>query len=92
MDQKSIRRMSQFQRSIPPASTNAENYYLIKQKDAKTPIVVALLNGEHIEGIVEWYDGRSIKIRKADGRGIVVMKSFIECFYKQHVMESSSPS
>jgi hypothetical protein len=53
MEQKLIRRKSQFQRSIPPASTNAENYYLIKQKDAKIHTVVALLDGEYIEGIIE---------------------------------------
>ena len=71
------------QRSAPPASTNAENFYLIKQKDAKTPMVVTLLNGENIEGIIEWYDRDCIKICRADGFGMVVMKSFIGCLYKQ---------
>jgi sRNA-binding regulator protein Hfq len=92
MEQQLIRCKSRFQRSVPPAATNAETYYLIKQKDAKTPVVVALLDGEHIEGTIEWYDGGCLKIRKADGCGIVVMKSFIERLYKQHVMESASPS
>ncbi len=70
-------------RSAPPLSTNAENYYLTKQKDAETPVVVTLLNGESIEGVIEWYDAGCIKVRKIDGLGIIIMKSFIASFNKQ---------
>lgn len=46
-------------------------------------MVVMFLDGESIEGIIEWYDRGCIKIRRTDGLGIVVMKSFIGCLYKQ---------
>ncbi len=54
-------------------------------------MVVTLLDGENIEGIIEWYDGNCIKIRRTDGLGIIVMKSFIGCLYKQDPAKSAGP-
>lgn len=91
-EQKSSRRGSIPQHSIPPASTNAENHYLTKQKDAKTPVIVTLLDGERIEGVIEWYDAGCIKVRRIDGLGIVIMKSFIARFCKQAWSNNEYPA
>ena len=90
--QKSSRRGSISQHGTPPASTNAENNYLTKQKDAQTPVVVTLLDGERIEGVVEWYDAGCIKVRRSDGTGIVIMKSFIARFCKQAWSNNEYPA
>ena len=40
----------------PPNETNAEIFYYKKQIDAHTLMVIVLLDGEEIEGTIEWYD------------------------------------
>jgi host factor-I protein len=40
----------------PPEQTHAENFYWIKQMQARTPVVVVLTDGENLHGTVEWYD------------------------------------
>ena len=81
--QQMFRRDLQSHHRIPSESTDAEGFYWIKQKDGRTPLVVVLLDDERIEGTLEWYDRNCIKIRRADGHGLVVMKSFIKCIYKK---------
>jgi hypothetical protein len=48
-----------------PASetTHAESFYLQKQVQAQTPMVIVLDDGERIEGCIEWYDCHTIKVR-----------------------------
>jgi len=59
---------------------HAELFYLQKQIQAQTPMVVVLEDGERIEGCIEWYDRNSIKIR---GRSrTLVYKSAIKYMYK----------
>lgn len=41
----------------------AELFYLQKQIQTQTPMVVVLEDGEHIEGCIEWYDRYSLKVR-----------------------------
>ena len=43
-------------RPVPPDQTNAENFYYVKQMQAKTPMVITLKDGEVIKGVIEWYD------------------------------------
>ena len=81
-EQKSSGRGSISQHSAPPASTNAESNYLTKQKDARTPVVVTLLDGERIEGVIEWYDAGCIKVRRIDGLGIAFMRK-LHCMFLQ---------
>ena len=38
---------------------NAEQFYFSKQMQAKTSMIVVLTDGEHLEGVVEWYDRRA---------------------------------
>jgi sRNA-binding regulator protein Hfq len=58
----------------------AELFYLQKQIQSQTPMVVVLEDGEHIEGCIEWYDRNAIKVR---GRGkVLIYKSAIKYMYK----------
>ena len=73
-------------RSRPPSNneqTNAENFYYIKQMQARTPMVVVLDSGEIIRGVIEWYDKNCIKVHRANEPNLLIMKSFIRYMYKQ---------
>jgi sRNA-binding regulator protein Hfq len=59
---------------------HAELFYLQKQIQAQTPMVIVLEDGERIEGCIEWYDRNSIKVR---GRAkTLIYKSAIKYMYK----------
>jgi sRNA-binding regulator protein Hfq len=63
-----------------PAQRNAELFYLQKQIQSQTPMVLVLEDGEQIEGCIEWYDRNALKIR---GRQkTLVYKSAIKYMYK----------
>jgi sRNA-binding regulator protein Hfq len=58
----------------------AELFYLQKQVQSQTPMVIVLEDGEKIEGCIEWYDRNCLKIR---GRAkTLVYKSAIKYMYK----------
>ena len=58
----------------------AELFYLQKQIQAQTPMVIVLEDGEQIEGCIEWYDRNALKLR---GRQkTLVYKSAIKYMYK----------
>ncbi|MGO9777297.1 MAG: Hfq-like protein [Terracidiphilus sp.] len=58
----------------------AELFYMQKQIQAQTPMVVVLEDGEKIEGCIEWYDRDVLKIR---GRQkTLVYKTAIKYMYK----------
>jgi sRNA-binding regulator protein Hfq len=58
----------------------AELFYLQKQIQAQTPMVVVLEDGEQIEGCIEWYDQNALKLR---GRQkTLVYKAAIKYMYK----------
>jgi RNA chaperone Hfq len=62
------------------AYRQAELFYLQKQIQSQTPMVIVLENGERVEGCIEWYDNQSLKIR---GRQkMLVYKSAIKYMYK----------
>lgn len=58
----------------------AELFYLQKQIQSQTPMVVVLEDGEQVEGCIEWYDRNSLKVR---GRAkTLIYKSSIKYMYK----------
>ena len=58
----------------------AEQFYLQKQVQTQTQMVVVLDNGATIEGVIEWYDRHSIKLR---GRNrTLIYKNSIKYMYK----------
>jgi RNA chaperone Hfq len=59
---------------------HAELFYLQKQIQSQTPMVIVLEDGEKIEGRIEWYDRNSIKVR---GRTkSLIYKPAIKYMYK----------
>lgn len=65
-----------------PISTqsHAEVFYLQKQVQAQTPMVIVLDDGERVEGCIEWYDLNAIKVR---GRTkTLIYKSSIKYMHK----------
>ncbi len=62
----------------------AELFYLQKQIQSQTPMVIVLEDGEQLEGCIEWYDRHTLKVR---GRSrMLVFKSAIKYMYKQGEM------
>jgi sRNA-binding regulator protein Hfq len=76
------RRAPAAKKPVPPDQTNAENFYYIKQMQSKTPMVIVLKDGEHLNGVIEWYDKASLKVNRTDGPNLLVYKSNIKYMYK----------
>ena len=58
-----IRHFSANQFDDDSSNRQAELFYLQKQIQQQTPIVFILEDGERIQGVGEWYDRNSIKVR-----------------------------
>ncbi len=59
---------------------DAELFYLQKQIQAQTSMVIVLEDGEVIEGCIEWYDRNALKVR---GRAkTLIYKSAIKYMHK----------
>ncbi len=69
---------------VPQFRTNAENYYYKKQMDAKTHMIIELIDGEQIKCFIEWYDEKCIKVKSKDKRNLIIFKHFIKYFYKDN--------
>jgi sRNA-binding regulator protein Hfq len=62
------------------SSHQAELFYLQKQIQSRTPMVIVLEDGERVDGCIEWYDRNSLKVR---GRTkTLIYKSAIKFMYK----------
>jgi sRNA-binding regulator protein Hfq len=73
-----FRSMTRFTEDAP--HRDAELFYLQKQIQTQTPMVIVLEDGEQIEGCIEWYDRNSLKVR---GRAkTLIYKSAIKYMYK----------
>ena len=66
----------------PPNETNAEIFYYKKQIDAHTVMVIVLLDGEEIEGTIEWYDRGALKVNRKAAPNLLVLKRNIKYMYK----------
>jgi sRNA-binding regulator protein Hfq len=65
---------------IDAPNRHAELFYLQKQIQSQTPMVIVLEDGERVEGCIEWYDRNSLKVR---GRSrTLIYKSAIKYMYK----------
>lgn len=69
-------------RTSPPDQTNAENFYYVKQMQAKTPMVIVLEDGEVIRGVIEWYDKGCLKVNRDGDPNVLLYKSCIKYMYK----------
>ena len=70
--------------AIPPeehaSNRQAELFYLQKQIQLQTQMVFILEDGARVQGIVEWYDRNSIKVRGKSR--VLIYKSAIKYLYK----------
>ena len=69
-------------RQPPPTETHAEIYYYKKQIDAHTQMVLVLLDGEEIEGTIEWYDRGALKINRRSAPNLLILKRNIKYMFK----------
>ena len=67
----------------PNQQTNAENFYYVKQMQAKTPMVFVLRDGETLHGVIEWYDKCCLKVNRTEGPNILLYKPSIKYMYKE---------
>ena len=73
-------RFSAYEAEDGTAHRQAELFYLQKQIQSQTPMVIVLEDGERVEGCIEWYDRGALKIR---GRSkTLIYKSAIKYMYK----------
>ena len=84
-DLKEQQVMSRQQRKkpVPPDQTNAENFYYVKQMQARTPMVIVLTDGEQIHGVIEWYDRQCIKVHRQNEPNLLIYKPCIKYLYKE---------
>ncbi len=59
---------------------HAELFYLQKQIQSQTPMVIVLEDGEQVEGCIEWYDRNTLKVRGKTRT--LIYKSAIKYMYK----------
>ena len=62
------------------SNRQAELFYLQKQIQLQTQMVFILEDGARVQGVVEWYDRNSIKVRGKSR--MLVYKSAIKYLYK----------
>jgi host factor-I protein len=78
-----MNRRSNHQKKVsPPDQTNAENFYYMKQMQAKTPMVFVLKDGETLEGVIEWYDKSCLKVNREGQPNLLIFKPNIKYMYK----------
>jgi len=77
------RNQNQQSKVAPPESTNAENFYYLKQMNSKTPMVVVLTDGEEIRGWIEWYDKSCLKLNREGAPNLLIQKHCIKYLFKQ---------
>ncbi len=73
----------QRKKPTPPEQTNAENFYYVKQMQARTPMVVVLQDGEQIHGVIEWYDKFCIKVNRVGDPNLLIYKANIKYMFKE---------
>ena len=66
----------------PPSETSAEIFYYKKQIDAHTLMVIVLLDGEEIEGTIEWYDRGALKVNRKGAPNLLILKRNIKYMFK----------
>ncbi len=70
-------------KKTPPAyRTHAENYYYVKQMNARTSMIIELVNGEKFIGTIDWYDEKCLKVKRDDGMNYLLFKHMIKYMYK----------
>src|SRR5271163_2799891 len=74
---------AQRKKPAPPEQTHAENFYFVKQMQARTPVAVVLNAGEVLRGTAEWYYRYCIKLTRFGSPNLLVDKHCIKYLYKE---------
>src|SRR5262245_23490835 len=69
-------------RGAPPEQTGAETNYLVKNMEARTPMVVRLVDNEEVRGWIEYYDRKMIKLNRREPPHLFIRKENIKYIYK----------
>ena len=74
-------------------AAQAEIFYLQKQVQSQTLMVLQLEDGEKLEGKIEWYDRDTIKVCTKSRQRVLVFKSAIKYIHKasEHEHAPSGP-
>ena len=80
--QRQSNEQSDARKKAPPSETNAEVYYYKKQIDSRTLMAIVLLDGEEIEGTIEWYDRDALKVNRVDAPNVLLLKHNIKYMFK----------
>src|SRR5262249_12848988 len=80
----------QNRKRVPPEQTHAESFYYKKQMDNKTRMVLVLQDGEQLRGTIEWYDRNCIKLHRASGPNLLVLKHNIKYIHKDDSRSSAA--
>lgn len=62
------------------AASHAEALYFQKQMQTQTPLIFVLEDGEQIQGVIEWFDRDSLKVRNETRT--LIFKRRIKYLYK----------
>lgn len=81
-EQRPARKEGAPKKSTPPDQTNAENFYYLKQMQAKTPMTIVLKDGEVLNGVIEWYDKNCLKVNREGAPNLLVYKANIKYMHK----------
>ena len=54
---------------------------LIKYRDNRTHLVIALLSGEKLEGAIRWYDDKAMRLVQSDRSEITVCRAAIAYYH-----------
>jgi sRNA-binding regulator protein Hfq len=66
----------------PPEQTLEEIKYLKRLIEKKTPVRVKLSDNQTVEGVVEYYDQRFIRITRTDAPNLFIFKHDIKYLYE----------
>ena len=83
LDFKRTSKNGRSMKQAPPETTNAENFYYLKQMNAKTPMVIVMNDGETIRGWIEWYDRSCLKVNREGAPNLLINKHCIKYLFKQ---------
>ena len=72
-----------YKKPAPPEQTHAENFYWVKQMQARTPVAVTLTDGEVLHGVIEWYDRDCIKLTRSGSPNLLIYKHMIKYVHKE---------
>ncbi len=69
-------------RTPPPDDTGKEAEYLEKTKEGRVPVSVKLIDGQLVQGTIEYFDVAMIKITAADGPNLFLRKDQIRYMWE----------